>query len=140
MKLLAVLSVVILAGCGSIANTVFDSEEAQRYVNVMVQSNRMLKRCAEPTATAASMTADALELRDTTEDAEEYSRIKFNNPRIAEAGKILLEQVDQLNTRYTTSAPSTGYCQLKLAQISAAAELVARSIGKKEVVSPIALP
>lgn len=132
---LLALSVAVLAGCGSIANTVFDSEEAARYVNLMVTTERAIPHCAE-TEFMASTTFLILE---DAQAAEAYSRVKFNNPRVAEAGKILLDQAIELNTRYEKTKPSTAYCQLKLGQIAAAAEVVARSIGKKELVSPIAI-
>jgi hypothetical protein len=135
MKALIAIAAVVLVGCGSIANTAFDNEEVLRYVTVMIRSERLLRSCGTP----ASVKAGIPDLRNSAEDAAEYSRVKFNDPRYAEAGKILLEQIDQLNTRYTASTPSNGYCELKLGMIFAAAEKVARSISGKELPSPVAV-
>ena len=135
MRAILLTSLIILGGCGSIANTEFDNIEAARYTDLSVAARNAISTCKDYEVTKAKVATLSL----LADGAHAYSSFKVNNPRMTEAGYIVLGLTAELNTRYTTSAPSISYCELKLGKISAAAELVARSIGKKELPSPIAI-
>lgn len=128
-------SLLVLGGCGSIANTEFDNVEASRYADIAIMARSAIPGCKDNTL----MLEQAVMLEQMADHAHGYSSFKANNPRITEAGLIVRGLIAELNTRYKTSVPSISYCQLKLAKISAAAEVVAKSVGKKELLSPIAI-
>jgi hypothetical protein len=135
MRTLLLLGVVALAGCGTIANTEFDNVEAGRYVDVAVASRLLADECSKHDRVFESLPT----LNYLVAGAYKYSALKTNNSRIAEAGKILASQVADLNIRYTTGQPSQSYCSIKLTGIADGAEMVARSLGKKELESPVAI-
>jgi hypothetical protein len=133
---MALGAALILSACGSIANTAFDPIEASRYSDIMGTASKIQRDCSRQDLVKAQLPA----LQTQTELAFRYSSVKLNNQRLTDAASLILEQVEELNTRYSTFAPSTSYCNVKLAQISVSAELIAKSIGKKELPTPIVLP
>lgn len=133
MKKLLLLASVALVGCGTVVNNQFDNVEASRYVDVAVASRLLLADCDRPVQVVKSLPV----LSYLAVGAQTYSELKSNNPQIAAAGKILVSQVADLNTRYASGQPSQAYCTIKLTGIADAAALIARSIGKKELETPL---
>lgn len=136
MRHILSIAIIALAGCGSVANTAFDNVEASRYADIATIAHGVQQTCKD----AYSVRAISFVLMSQAEIAYHYSDIKANNKRAAEAGQIIYQFTVDLNTRYQKGDPSEAYCKLKLNTIEQAADIVARSISKKELVSPFAIP
>lgn len=136
MRHILAIATVALAGCGSIANTAFDNIEASRYADIASAARTTVALCKDTVAVRQI----SFVLMTQALSAYNYSDVKANNKRAAEAGQIVYSFTVDLNTRYTKGDPSEAYCKLKLANIEEAANITARSISKKELVSPFAIP
>jgi hypothetical protein len=131
MRLVALVLSFTLSGCAGLTgftNSYFDSNEYGRYIDISTGTRLGVKNCDDKIRAAAYVETLSTE----TEFAVRYSASKIRNQRITAAGKELQALVTELGDRYSKQAPSVGYCQLKLVQISVAAETIATSIGKKE--------
>lgn len=136
MRHILSIAAIALAGCGSIANTAFDNVEAARYADIASVARSTAPSCKDVSAVRQV----SFLLMAQAQTAHNYSDIKANNKRAAEAGQIVYQFTVDLNTRYQKGDPSEAYCKLKLGNIEQAADIVARSISKKELVSPFAIP
>ena len=131
MRIVALVLTLALSGCSGLTgftNSYFDSNEYGRYIDISTTSRLSVQHCDDKISAAAISQV----LSTQTEFAVRYSASKIRNDRVTKAGKELQGLVTELADRYSKQAPSTGYCQLKLGQISVAAETIATSIGKKE--------
>ncbi len=136
MRRILPLAVIALAGCGSIANTAFDNIEASRYADIANAARISATACKD----VSTMRSISYVLMSQAQSAYNYSDVKANNKRAAEAGQIVYQFTVDLNTRYTKGDPSEAYCKLKLANIEQGADITARSISRKELVSPFVIP
>jgi uncharacterized protein YceK len=136
MRRILPLILVSLAGCGSIANTEFDATEAAKYSDVGAMAEQLQQGCLNPQVVRQA----GYTLQAAAAVAQHYSAVKANDARIATAGEQLLQLTVDLNTRYRKSDPSEAYCVAKLKDIESGADMIAKSIAKKELKSPIALP
>ena len=131
MRLVALALSFVLSGCAGLTgftNSYFDASEYGRYIDISTSTLIATKRCADTASSAGYAEA----LTTETEFAVRYSAGKIRNTRVTNAAKEMQALVKELADRYSKQVPSTGYCQLKLGQISLAAETIAQSIGKKE--------
>ena len=136
MRHILLIATLVLAGCGSIANTAFDNIEASRYADLALAARNATSLCKD----ASTLRSISFALVSNAQLAHNYSDIKANNKRVTEAGQIVYRLTVDLNTRYQQGDPSEAYCKLKLQNIEQAAGLTARSISKKELVSPFTIP
>jgi hypothetical protein len=136
MRHILSIAAIALVGCGSIANTAFDNVEASRYADIATMAHGIQEGCKD----TAGVRAISFTLMALAQSAYHYSDVKANNKRAAEAGQIIYSFTVDLNTRYQKGDPSEAYCKLKLGTIEQAADITARSISKKELVSPFAIP
>ena len=136
MRHILLIATLALTGCGSIANTAFDNVEASRYADIASIASNTIRLCKDTTAVRLISSS----LLSHAQLAHNYSNVKANNKRVTEAGQIVYQLSSDLNTRYQQGDPSEAYCKLKLGNIEQAAGLTARSISKKELVSPFTIP
>lgn len=126
--LTVLLTTAALSGCAGLTNSRFDAIEYSRYVDISTSARLAIKQCSDAASSAVNSRALAVQ----TDYAIGYSASKVQNKRITAAGEELQSLTQELVARYNTQTPSVGYCQLKLGQVSLAAETIATSIGKKE--------
>lgn len=136
MRHIIAIATIALAGCGSLTNTAFDNVEASRYSDVAATAHSTVDLCKDVVAVRQI----SFLLLAQAQSAYRYSDVKVNNKRAAEAGQIVYSFAVDLNTRYQKGDPSEAYCKLKLSTIEQAADIVARSISKKETSSPFVIP
>jgi len=136
MRHIIAIATVALAGCGTLANTEFDNIEASRYADIATMAAGISQGCKD----TAGVRAISFVLESQASAAARYSAVKNNNRRAADAGEIVHQFTVDLNTRYKNGDPSEAYCKLKLGLIEQAADIVARSISKKEQNAPFAIP
>ena len=128
MRAAAAVLAIALSGCAGLTNSYFDPIEYGRYIDISTSTKLTIKSCGDKNTIAAYTQV----LSTATEYAVRYSENKIQNQRVHAASKELQGLVVELADRYSKQTPSEAYCQLKLAQVSVAAETIAHSIGKKE--------
>lgn len=136
MRRILALATLALAGCASMTNESFDNLEAARYSDVSTVARNLSEACQN----SAVIRPLTFLLMSQADAAYHYSSVKVNNARATEAGQIVFQFTVDLNTRYRLGDPSEAYCKLKAGLIEQAADIVARSISKKETKSPFAIP
>lgn len=136
MRHILALAALALAGCGTFTNVEFDAQEAVRYSDIAAVADRASLHCNDP----GKILQISYMIETQARLASRYSSVKNNNKRAADAGDIVHQFAVDLNTRYLNGSPSEAYCLLKLANIEQAADIVARSISKKEQNAPFQIP
>jgi hypothetical protein len=121
------LLALALTGCANLTNNQFDDTEYSRYVDVATHSRLLQAKCDN----LPNGAVDPALLHREAIYAVAYSSLKAQNQRVTAAGAELRSLTKELSDRYMVTTPSVGYCQLKLGQITVAAEAIATSIGKK---------